>query len=123
MKYASTGQIWLARAIALVLMAFGIGLLGVYSEGDKGPYTHAIRITVEGNPGQVLSALEALNRPDLKTHMYERPWYEQRWGFLPSTAGMTVSLALLLGFYHALYCAVRALLSRIQRDQTLIEPV
>jgi uncharacterized BrkB/YihY/UPF0761 family membrane protein len=55
--------------------------------------------------------------------VYDRPWYYQRLGLLASTLAMTVSLGFGLGLYYVIYCAIWALLSKLQRDNTLIGPV
>lgn len=112
---------WLARIIALVVMAFALSVLGWLQQKAAGPYTHTIQVTADGNPDEIVAALERLVRPDLTTKVKEVPLYD-RSGLLAGTLGMTIALGFYLGFYHALYCAVNALLSKLHPDRTLIEP-
>ncbi len=113
---------WLARILALIVVAFALSVLGILQRKATGPYTHTIHITVDGNPDEVVAAIEQLNRPDVTTDVKETFWYGRN--SLPqSVIGTTISLAFFLGFYHAIYCAIRALLSKLQPDPTLIEPM
>jgi len=82
-----------------------------------------IPVTVNGNPGEVVAAIQQLERPDVTTRLQEAPWYARYSGLLLTTAAMTISLAVFLALYYAIYCAVWALLSKLQRDNTLIGPV
>jgi hypothetical protein len=95
----------------------------MFQQRTTGPYTHTIRVTTDGNPDEIVAAIEQLNRPDVTTDVKETAWYNGRRGLFRTTVVMTISLAFLLGFYHAIYCAVRALLGKFQRDETLMDPV
>lgn len=120
-----TKRIWLARLIALVLMAFGLSLLVTRSLREGGPYTHTVRVKVDGNAGEVLAAIEELNRPDVRVRWRKAPWYTRRLSPVSSTFVMTLSLTFSLGFclglHHAVYCAIWAVLSKVQGDNTLMD--
>lgn len=124
---AFTKRMCLARLIALVLMAFGLSLLVTRSLREGGPYTHTIRVKVDGNAEDVLAAIEELRRPDVRVRWRKAPWYARGVSPVSSTFVMTLSLTfslgLGLGLYHAVYCAVWAVLSRIQGDNTLMEGI
>ncbi|MBN1362306.1 MAG: hypothetical protein JW993_17050 [Sedimentisphaerales bacterium] len=113
---------WLARLLALIVMGFALSVLGILQRKATGPYTHTIHITADGHPDEIVAAIEQLGRPDVAIDVKETPWYN-RTGLLQSTIGITISLGFFLGFYHAVCCALRALLCKLYPDPTLIEPV
>lgn len=116
-----TKQIWLARVIALVLMAMLMVLLTGHLEPWSRSSTHEVRIAVNGDPNEVFAAIVKQDIPDVHVRVEKIPWYVRTSNPVPLTLVMTFSLGLMLAFYHTIYSVIWSLLSRFKGPETPVE--
>jgi hypothetical protein len=118
---ALTKQIWLARVIALVLMALLMVLLTGRLEPWSRSSTHEVRIAINGDPNEIFAAIVKLDLPDVHVRVEQVPWYVRTSNPVPLTLVMIFSLGLMLGFYHTIYSVVWSLLGRFHSPETPAE--
>ncbi len=120
----SSKQVWTVRLLALLVMSFGFSLLVSMAPGNKRVFKKRIEIRVNENVGEIVATVEKLGRDDIHIRTKDESfWFVRKPRFLWGGAGLFVSLGMLLGIYHVIYCIISSLLNRKERDDNLLKPI
>ena len=106
----SAKRLWGARLLALVVMSVSISVfISMAPENTRG-YKKRVTIRAGGDVGQIVTAVEELDRDDIQIKTSDESWFASRPGFLAAAPGMFVAFGIILAIYHTIYCVINALL-------------
>jgi len=118
----SSKQVWAARLLALLVMSFGLGFLTSMTPENKQPFRKRVEIRANENLGEIVAAVEKLNRDDIHIKIKDSSWCIKNPIFLWSGVGLFISLGCFLGIYHAIYCVIGSFFNRKEKNDSLLNP-
>ena len=115
----SSKRIWIARLLALVIMSLLISLLFHSAAKQMTLFENKITIGVNGDIGDIIASVEALDRKDIEIKTQKQLVYGQG-EFHMVVIGTFIMFGVILSIYHAIFSVLLALMP-IKREDKLTD--
>ena len=115
----SNKRIWIARLLALVIMSMLISFLFHSAAKKMTQFENKITIGVNGDIGDIIASVEALNRKDIEI-ITKNQYVVGQGEFHMVVIGVFTIFGLILSIYHVIYGVVLALMPIKREDKLTI---
>lgn len=112
----SKNQVWTIRLLALLVFSVLFSLFFKFGPYVSTKYKHSIEIKTNDNVGEIITAIEALQREDIHFESEGDEMYMNEPNLISLIIGSFVLIGVVLGIYHALYCLLNALFNKVRSN-------